>query len=227
VSDYEPPLNGSDAVPPPAPPVQTDLSSFPWPPAENDSVIEAFAATWKGASLQPRTFFARMPEQGGLGAAIIYYLIIGILAAGAMLFFRLTVGPLEIDERGLLEQLGFMGNDEPLVDFLLSPITLLVSLFLSAGVTHLMLLLFAGISRPFTTTARVFAYAYSPQILGVVPYLGSIVGFIWMVVVAVAGLSAAHRISTGRAAVAVLIPLVLAFVFMAIAFFVAASMLIA
>ena len=227
MSDNEPSVNGSDAVPPPAPEEQVDTGSFPWPPAENDSVIEAFAATWKGASLQPRQFFARMPEQGGFGAAIIYYLVIGILAAGAMLFFRLAFGPLEMDERGILEQLGFMGNDEPLVDFLLSPVTLLASIFISASVTYLMLLLFAGISRQFKVTVRVFAYAYSPQILGIIPYLGSFVGFIWMVIVAIAGLSAAHRISTGRAALAVLIPLFVAFVFMAIAFFVAASMLIA
>jgi hypothetical protein len=64
---------------------------------------------------------------------------------------------------------------------------------------------------------RVFAYAYSPQLLGVIPVAGVIAGFVWMVVVAIAGLSAAHRTSTGRAAAAVLIPLSIGMMFVALA----------
>jgi hypothetical protein len=168
-----------------------------------------------------------MPERGGLGAAVIYYLIIGIITAGAMLFFDLTIGPLDLDDDGVLGQLGVTGGDtQPLVDFLLSPIMLLFSLFVSAGVTHLMLLLFAGIQRPYSTTARVFAYAYSPQLLGIIPYLGSVIGFFWMVVVAIIGLSAAHRITTGRAALAVLLPLIVAAVFIGMALLVFGAMFV-
>ena len=224
MSEHEPAGYGSDAVATP-PPEATDR--FPWPPAEDESIVSAFSRTWQGASLRPRDFFARMPEHDSLGAAVIYYLAIGIAAAGAMLFFRMIMGPPDDGTASLLTELGLVGGWNPLVDFLFSPIMLLLSLFVSAGVTHVLLLLFRGATRSYTFTTRVFAFAYSPQILGIVPYVGTVIGFIWMVGVAIIGLSAGHRTTTGRAAAAVLVPLFVAFTFVAIAAFIAAAMSVA
>lgn len=193
---------------------------FPWPPREGESLIETWGRTWHGAALTPRRFFAAMPRDGSLGAAILYYLSIGVPVAGAELFWRMVgVGGLP-DEA---VEAGVLAAWSPLVDFLVSPVVLLLSLFLSAGVVHAMLRLFGGASGGFTLTARVFAFAYSPQVLGVVPVIGSIAGFVWMVVVAIVGVREAHHTSTGKAAAAILIPLAIGIAFMMIAALIAAT----
>lgn len=203
----------------PTPPDDTDsgAGAFPWPPRPDEPVFEAWGRTWSGASLAPRRFFAALPRTGSLGAAVLYYLSIGIPVAGVQLFWSM-LGDGNGDEA---VQVGnVLAAWGPLVDFLISPIYLLLSLFLSAGVVHLMLKLF-GATGGFGVTARTFAFAYSPQILGIVPKAGPIAGFIWMVVVAIIGIREAHGTTTGRAAAAILIPLSIA-----LAFVVAAELIV-
>jgi hypothetical protein len=179
---------------------------FPWPPAEGESVVTAFARTWKGASLHPRTFFAALPEHGSIGTVLVYYLPLGIAVAGATLFWAVSGGVGAGEREAILGRGETVTGLTPLTDFLLSPLMLVLSLFVSAAVTHVLLRALGGASRRYGFTTRIFAYAYSPQLLGVVPVLGSVAGFAWMVVVAVIGVREGHGTSTGRAAAAVLIP---------------------
>lgn len=188
-------------------------SPFPWPPAGTDSAAEAWGRTWAGASLAPRRFFASMPESGSLGPALLYYFSIGIPVAGAQLFWTMVRGGAD-EAATTADGLTAWG---PLVEFLISPIYLVISLFLSAGVVHLLLKLFGGAGGGYDRTTRVFAFAYSPQILGIIPWAGTIVGFVWMVVVAIAGLREAHQTTLRRAAAAVIIPLMIALAFVAVA----------
>jgi hypothetical protein len=202
---------------------ETDTAShgpaFPWPPAEGDSVVGAFARTWKGSSLQPRAFFGALPAGGSLGAALLYYLPIGIAVAGANLFWTLARGAAGTDRDAVLGRAETMTGLSPLTEFLFSPVVLLLSLLVSAAITHLLLRLFGGAHRDVWFTTRVFAFSYSPQLLAIVPVVGSVVGFFWMVVVAVIGVREGHGISTGRAAAAVLIPVVIGLVFVGLAVF--------
>lgn len=188
-------------------------AAFPWPPAPDESVFDAWGRTWSGASLAPRRFFAALPRARPITPAILYYLSIGVPVAGAQLFWAMVLGT---PGDGTASVIG--GKPwAPLIDFLFSPILLLISLFLSAGVAHLLLKLFGGTSGGYSLTTRVFAFAYSPQILGMVPVLGSIAGFIWMVVIAIIGVREAHHTTTGRAAAAILIPLSIGLAFIAVA----------
>jgi hypothetical protein len=188
---------------------------FPWPPAEGDSVISAFARTWHGASLAPSSFFARMPAAGSTGAAILYYMAIGIAVAGAELFWSMIRGavaqPREVTAGAVDSALAL----SPLLGFLLSPLMLLGSLLLSAAVIHGMLRLLGGARHDFAYTLRLLCFAYSPQIVGVFPYLG-LFGFVWMIVVAIKGVKAGHGTTTGRAATAVLVPVTVALAFVGV-----------
>jgi hypothetical protein len=198
-------------------------ASFPWPPATGQSAITAFADTWRGAALTPRRFFRALPEEGSIGAALLYYLPLGIAVAGVNLFWALLSGGIETEQDAVLGRLELGRGVSPILEFLFAPVILLASIFIAAGVTHLLLRLFGGANRDFGFTTRVFAFAYSPQILAVVPVVGTIAGFVWMVVVAVIGLKEGHRTSLGRVLAAVLIPVAIALVFIAIAAFIAAT----
>lgn len=197
-------------------------NSFPWPPAGDEGVVSAFGRTWTGAALHPRSFFRTMPVDGTLGAALLYYLPLGIAVSGAGLFWAMLRGTAtERDE--VLGRVDFVMQFNPVLEFLLSPLILLLSLVVSAGVVHLLLKAFGGANRSFGFTTRIFAFAYSPQILGVLPVAGSAIGFAWMVVVAVIGLREGHRTTLGRALAAVLIPVGIALFFVAVAAFIAAT----
>lgn len=199
--------------------------TFPWPPPEDGSVLSAFGETWKSATLDPGAFFGRLPSTGGTGAAVLYYLVIGILTAGVSLFWDLTgIFTGAAGDEALAAELG-MGAVDPLVGFLISPLVLAIGLLVAAGVSHVVLLIFGGARNGFTTTLRVFCFAYSPMIFGVVPFLGAIVGTIWMVVLAIIGLREAHQTDGWKAGAAVLLPftLLVGMVIMALVFLAAAG----
>lgn len=198
-------------------------AQFPWPPTGDEPVLDAWGRTWSGASLHPGQFFASMPRQGSIGPAVLYYLSIGIPVAGAQLFWTMVRSSTGNAVDATAGALGGIGDWSPLMGFLFSPVYLLVSLFLAAGVTHLLLKLFNGASGDYGMTTRVFAFAYSPQLLGIIPVAGTFAGFIWMVVVAIWGLREAHRTTTARAAAAILIPLAFALVFVALAVLIAST----
>lgn len=181
--------------------------TFPWPPQPAVSPHTAFVETWMGATFRPRNFFAAMPREGGYGAAILYYLILAIVAAAIELFWGTVLDRPSRD----LPMLGMTGETfSPLVTFLLTPIISLIALIVSAGVTHAILAVIGGARGRFTTTARVFAYAYSPQLFVVLPTWGIVIGFVWMIGLAIVGLREAHPTEGWRAAVAVLVPVMLA-----------------
>lgn len=201
-------------------PKEENTATFPWPPGDRYTVVDAWARTWQGASLTPRVFFSLMPRAGSLGAAVLYYLSIGIAVAGARLFWAMAGGAGEVPPDATAGLAGATRPWNPLIEFLTSPLILLLSLFIAAGATHLLLKVLGGTQRgdgSYDTTARVFAYAYSPNILGIIPVIGAVAGFIWMVVVAIVGLREAHRTTTGRASAAVLVPLTIGLAFVALA----------
>jgi hypothetical protein len=181
-------------------------AAFPWPPAEGVPALDALGGTWKSATFEPGRFFAHVPRDSGTGAAILYYLVIGILVAGASLLWDMLAGTM-----GMGQDVVIADGPEisPVVGFLLSPLLLLIGLVLAAGVTHAVLLLLRGATHGFDTTLRVFCYAYSPMLFGVIPFVGTVAGVIWMLVLAVIGLAAAHTIDRWKSALAVLLPFVI------------------
>jgi hypothetical protein len=194
---------------------------FPWPPRADDSAIEALATTWRESVFQPASFFRRMPRESQIGWVLLYYLMIGVVVAGISLFWQMLLGPSLID-RWLWPDPAPEGN--PVVDFLLSPVWLLIGLYAAAGGVHLMLLLVRGARHGFGPTLRVFCFASGPQLFSVVPYIGPAVGGVWSLVITVIGLREAHETTTGKAAAAILIPLVL-LLGVAVVVFVAAALL--
>jgi hypothetical protein len=196
---------------------------FPWPPAEGASATGAFVQSWQGATFQPATFFRALTERTSLGSALLYYLPLGILIAGAELFWSIVRAP-AVEQDSMLSTIATLDAAwNPLVLFLLSPLRLLLELFVSAAVTHAVLKLFGGATRDYGTTARVFAFAYSPMLFGVIPLIGSFVGFIWMVPVAIIGVREAQRTTSGRAAAAVLIPVIAALVLLGLFYLASAA----
>lgn len=194
---------------------------FPWPPAENESILGSFAETWKRATFAPGTFFDRVPRTDGTGAALLYYMALVLVVAGASLFWdSLGMFRAPLDDTTLGTELTPLS---PVVGFLLTPAILLFMLFVSAAITHGILSLVNGGRHGFGTTLRVFCYAYSPGLFGIVPILGGIVGSAWMVVLLIIGLRDAHATEGWKPAVAVLLPFLLLLALMTLAILMVAA----
>lgn len=188
---------------------EADPTSASWPPPEGVPLGEALVQAWRESVFAPRRFFPQLGRRDTILPDLLYYLALGIAVAGIGLFWRMVLPA--TGAGGLLDALlgRTTASASPLLDFLLSPLWLLLSLFLSAGVVHLLLLILGGAEGGIATTVRVFCFAYGPQLFAVVPVLGALMGGIWTVVLAIVGLRVAHGTSTGRAAAAVLLPLFL------------------
>ena len=89
------------------------------------------------------------------------------------------------------------------------PIATVVGMFVSSAIYHVMLLMLGGARRPYETTLRVSAYTQgSVSVLSLIPLCGSLVGAVYAIVASIIGLAKTHEISTGKAAAAVLLPVV-------------------
>lgn len=148
-----------------------------------------------------------MPRQGSVASAIVYFLIIGIAGAGIQLFWRVTLfSRFDPDPASPLAALALSPDESPLTSFLMTPLVLLVSLFISAGIVHFVLWIAGGANAGIGTTTRVVAFAMGPQLFVIVPVLGAVVALFWMVWISIVGLREAHRTESWRAALAVLLP---------------------
>jgi hypothetical protein len=185
---------------------------FPWPPPEGAPIVATLGQTWRSATFDPSAFFRQVPRDGGTGPALVYYMVVGMLVAGATLFWRaLSYYSGRMETETLASELGLQALD-PVVGFLLSPAFLLLTLAISAGVVHLLLLVFGGATHGFGTTIRVSCYAYSPMLFAFVPILGPLIGGVWMLVLLVVGLREAHETEGWKPFLAVLLPFILVLV---------------
>jgi hypothetical protein len=191
-----------------------------WLHRPGGSALEGFFQTWRLSVFQPTTFFRELPVPRPVGPAVLYYLLIGIPAAGVTLFWQ-AILTLAVSALGLAapeSAVPDLGGWTPVLQFLLSPLVLLVGLGISFTITHLLLLILGGARRGAGTTMRVICFAYGPALFAVVPVLGTLVGGVWSIVLAIIGLREGHRIDGWRAAVAVLLPIIAVFFLLILAF---------
>lgn len=233
--EYQPPVPPPPPYEPPGPPMP------PGPPSEMDSSLPVLPFEQPGVPFlaglvetvklfltRPSEAFRRMPVTPQLTRPLIYALLIGW--AGVLIG---TVW--DVLFRGVVQNI--MPNTTEASQYQLSvamqwivaviaPVWLPILLFLSAAILHLSLTIVGGTTRGYTATLRVICYAYTPVLLYVVPVCGGLVGGIWSIVLEILGFSIVHRISVGKSVMAVLLPLLLCCVCIALAsvFFGAAMM---
>lgn len=186
---------------------------FPWPPSSGESALTSFFETWKQSTFSPTEFFRDFPA-GGLGSALLYYLIVGVIASAFDAIWGMLAG---LAQSSIVAALGgqmdaaeaLFGIWSPIIGFFFSPFFLVLQLFFLAVVFHVTLIIVGGANRDFKTTARVLCFAYSPRLFAILPFLGGLIGGIWIMVTTIIGLKEAHRTDTWRAVIAVFLPIVL------------------
>jgi hypothetical protein len=91
----------------------------------------------------------------------------------------------------------------------LLPLFVVVWLFIGSAIVHLCLMIVGGANQSFETTFRVLAFTQgSTGPLQMIPVCGGLIAFVWALVCTCIGLARAHETDTGRAVLAVLLPLI-------------------
>jgi hypothetical protein len=116
---------------------------------------------------------------------------------------------------------GFSGNAELFRHFgvshlafliiyaVLSPLLVAFGLFLGSAVLHLCLMLVGGANRSFETTFRVACFTGgSANLFSMIPMCGGFIALIYSIVLYCIGLSRAHPTTTGKALLAIFLPLI-------------------
>ncbi len=169
--------------------------------------VNSFVDVVRRVVLQPAAFFAGLPRQGSLLNPLVFALIcteISVLLVGLLTFVGVPGGALWLfgarGDQGLLE---FVGG------LVIAPIAAAVGVFLTALVTHLLVVLVAGPGHSgFGATFRVISYSSVTGLVGWIPFIGWIFS-LYRLYLATVGIREMHGTTTGRALLVVLLPAIL------------------
>jgi len=194
------------------------LGQTPWERRDQIGFLTALVETTKQVLSQPVAFFRAMPTSDGIGAPLLYALVVGYVGLFASTVYSFVFQ--SVIGASLARMGGTTGSDlGPLMPFLhggvglvvnliFGPVFITIGVFLLAGIVHLALLAIGGATGGFEATFRVVAYSEAAGLFNVIPLCGGLIGFVYMLVLLVIGLSEAQRISRGKAATGVLLPVV-------------------
>jgi hypothetical protein len=169
--------------------------------------LNSFADVVRRVVFQPTVFFAGLPRQGSLLNPLVFALVcieISVILVGLLTFIDVP--------GGITWLFGARGNQGFLVflaGLVLAPIAGAVGVFLTALVTHLLVILVVGSGHSgFGATFRIVAYSSVTSLAGWLPFIGWIFS-LYRLYLATVGIREMHGTTTGRALLVVLLPAIL------------------
>jgi hypothetical protein len=152
-----------------------------------------------------------------LGRPLLYAILLGWIGIIAGQLYSIALRGVTANLLPFQSAEGFaMGTGASIVVMVVAPVLVLLGVFIWAAIVHLFLMMVGGANAGFGATVRVMCYGTTAQLAQVVPLCGGIIGTVWAIVLEIIGLAKAHRTSQGKAALAVLLPLALCCVCIAI-----------
>src|SRR6476660_4154799 len=186
-------------------------SGLPWDDRQQKGFFTAFIETLQMVLIRPAEAFTVMKREGGFGEPLIYAVVGGSVGAIVSFLFSLLLHSFGMftDQRNPLAAMAGMGIGS--IGFIiLAPLAIVIVLFIVAGIVHLCLMIVGGANQSFETTFRVLAFTQgSTNVLQVIPVCGGLIAAVWGIVVNCIGLARAHETDTGKAVLAIVLPVVL------------------
>jgi hypothetical protein len=183
-----------------------DSNEPPWERRSEIGFWNSVYNTYKKVLFSPRRFFGSMGSRAGMSEPLAFGLLSG--AAGAMggLFWPFLVMSGSIQS---LSRFDHIGMGLVLTAVLLSCIPyVLVVMVLTSLVLHGCLFLVSGGRNGYEATFRVVAYSQATQFLSIIPFIGGMAAFVWLIAIQIIGLREIHDTSYGRVVMAYLIPFI-------------------
>jgi hypothetical protein len=187
----------------------TPQSGLPWDRRHELGFFKAFIDTMVMVLTKPADAYTVMRREGGLFEPLVFAVVGGSFGAVVWLIFTL-----------LLQSIGFATNRDAMGAFvgmgigmvfiiIFMPVFIAIGLFIWGAILHLCLMIVGGAKHGFETTFRIICFSCgSASPLIIVPFCGSFIAGIWRIVLDVIGITRAHETDTGRAVLAVFLPLI-------------------
>jgi len=185
-------------------------SGLPWEHRQERGFANAFIETLAMVLTKPDLAFRTMKTEGGLAEPLIYALIGGCVGGIVSLLLSLGLQSMGLftGQRDAFTAMAGMGIGM-IALIVLVPVFIVIGLFIAAAIVHLCLMIVGGANKSFEATFRVLAFSHgSTGPLQIIPVCGGLIAGVWALVVNCIGLARAHETSTGRAVLAVLLPLI-------------------
>jgi hypothetical protein len=202
--------------------VRLDTWEVPWEKRGELGLIKGYWETAKAAMFTPQRVMVALSPEGDWWDAMSFGLVSHCLSfLGTLLLYVVLIVGIGVA--------AFMGARSGAHDIewptvigtvigvvigvgLFVPISGFMRIYFWAGLEHGMLRLVGGPSiKPFASTFRTLCYSMAPSVWGIIPICGIYAVPVWQIVLEIWGYQGVHKISGGRAAVAVLLPLVTCF----------------
>ena len=158
-----------------------------------------FIQTVSGTLLNPKTFFSQMAPIGEYKDPFLFGLICSIISTLGFMLWSLIKSPPDTYLEILLAII---------VMTILSVALVSVALIVWALVLHVCLWLVRGAKEELGATFKVVCYASSADLWSIVPLFGWLISTIWGIYILVIGLREVHHTTTGKAVLAVFLPLI-------------------
>ncbi len=185
-------------------------TGLPWEHRQERGFFNAFIETLSMVLIRPAEAYSVMKRDGGLGEPLIYALSGGCLGGIVSFLFSLglqSVGLFADRHNSGLAAMAGMGIGSAMI--ILLPVLIVIGLFIGSAIVHLCLMIVGGANQSFETTFRVLAFSHgSTGPLQMVPLCGGLISGVWALVCTCIGLARAHETDTGRAVLAVFLPLI-------------------
>jgi len=175
----------------------------PWERRAELGLWQAIYLTFVSVLFTPSEFFRKMTSGKGVAEPMAFGLLSGSLGFMFGLFwnFLLISGAIMSFSDRFLEQVPL--NWVFVFVLILSPLLVLMDMFIKAGVIHLLMLMFKDGKKGFVGTFRIIAYGQSTRVLSLIPFIGGVVGWFWNLIIVIVGLREMHKTSHLKAAAAV------------------------
>ncbi len=186
-------------------------SGLPWERRAELGFVKAWFDTVTVLIPKPSEAFVMMRPEGGMLDPLLFGLIGGCAGSIVSILFQ-----------GLFQSIpGFASRSNAfdmfglghwallLIYAVLSPLLVIFGLFLGSGILHICLMLVGGANRSFETSFRVVCFASgAANLFSMIPMCGGIIAAVYNVVLECIGLSRAHQTTTGKAVLAIFLPMI-------------------
>jgi hypothetical protein len=189
---------------------QASGGGLPWEHREELGLVKAFFETVSMVLTQPGVAFAAMKTEGDLTSPLLFALIGGSAGMIVALMFQIALHSIGFmaKRQSALFGMGFFGI-WAVAYIVLVPVLVILGVFIWSGILHLCLMIVGGAKKPFETTFRVVCFSSgSTNLLSMIPICGGWIACVWNVVLECIGLARSHETDTGKAVLAVFLPLI-------------------
>lgn len=165
----------------------------------------AYLRTTKEALFSPTQFFKKVSAGEGYWSPLIYGVLSGLIGFGVSLVYQWFLFSSLIPPRVH----AFIPYNLILTFALIGiPLMTASSIFIGSAITHLCIMIVGGNKKGFQATFRAISYSFCAHLFDIIPFIGSLIGSIYMIILVIIGVREGHGITTGKAALAVLLPLI-------------------